>query len=415
MCADVILLNALTIMKIKLQKKFKPVRDRVHYGGAVINNEEIDALLATINKNGGFNWTVGERGSEFEKALAKYTGHKHAVFTNSGSSALLLSLLSLNLSKGSFVVLPATTFPTAFSSIVYAGYKPLIVDAKIETFNIDEKELEKAFRKFSNIGAVIAVNIAGNIPNLVAIKKLTKRYGAKLLLDNCDGFGGKYAGKPVESLADIVATSFHAAHIITTGEGGAVFTSEPEVAIRVRQFRDWGREDGSDESTSLSGLPADYPRRYSFPVLGFNLKPLELQAAVGVVQLKKLKKFKKIRTGNFKKLNKIFSKYPHLFKPVQAENDADPCWFSFPIFIHGVPKSDLVSYLSKNNIDTRPIFAGNILRHPIGKAQSLGVCSNADEILKKGLFIGLSPRTTPEMIRFVEKTVDNFAKRYLKQ
>ena len=396
-------------MKFK-HSKFRPIKDRVHYGGAVITDKEVNALLATINKNGGFNWTVGEKGAEFEKALADYTGHKHAVFTNSGSSALLLSLSALNLPKGSLVVLPATTFPTAFSSLVYAGYKPLVVDSKVETFNIDEKELGKAFKKVPNIKAVIAVNIAGNIPDLTAIRKITKKYGAKLILDNCDGFGGRYDNKPVESLADVAATSFHAAHIITTGEGGAVFTSDPEIAERARQFRDWGREGADDAPTELPGLPSDYPKRYSYPVLGFNLKPLELQAAVGLVQLKKLGKFKKIRTNNFGRLHKIFSKYPSLFTPVRTEDHADPCWFSFLIFIHGISKSVLVNHFAKNNIETRPIFAGNILRHPIGKVQSLNICPNADEILKKGLFIGLSPRTTPDMIKFIEKTVDDFVK-----
>ena len=404
--------SSITKMNIK-SPKFKPIKDRIHYGGAVITNEEINALLATIKKNGGFNWTVGEKGREFEKALADYTSHRHVIFTNSGSSALLLGLLALNLPKGSFVILPATTFPTAFSSIIYAGYKPLIIDSKVETFNIDEKELEKAFKKYPKTKAVIAVNIAGNIPNLDAIGKIVKRYKAKLVLDNCDGFGGKYKGKPVESIADVAATSFHAAHIITTGEGGAVFTSNPEIAMRARQFRDWGREDGDDSLTKLgNGLPEDYPRRYSYPVLGFNLKPLELQAAVGLVQFKKLEKFKQIRTNNFKQLNNIFSKYPNLFKPVVIERNADPCWFSFPILVIGVLRSSFVNFLSENNIETRPIFAGNILRHPIGKAQSLGSCKNADEILEKGVFIGLSPRTTSDMIKFMGKTINDFAKNY---
>lgn len=390
--------------------KFRPVKDRVHYGGAVITNEEIEALLATIKTNSGFNWTVGKKGTEFENALAKYTGHKNVVFTNSGSSALLLGLLALQFPKGSLVILPATTFPTAFSSIIYAGYKPLIVDSKLETFNIDEKELEKAFKEFPQAKAVIAVNIAGNIPNLSVIKKITKRYNAKLILDNCDGFGGKYGGKPVESVADVVATSFHAAHIITTGEGGAVFTSDSSIGTRARQFRDWGREDGDDTPTKLSGLPKDYPRRYSYPVLGLNLKPLELQAAVGLVQLKKLEKFKSIRTSNFGKLNKILSKYPSILMPIKKEKDADPCWFSFPILVHGTTRAAFVNYLAKNNIETRPIFSGNILRHPIGKCISIGSCPNADKILKEGVFIGLSPRTTPEMIKFIWKTIDDFVK-----
>ena len=400
-------------MKKNSLNKFIPIKDRVHYGGAVIGNQEINALLGTIKESGGFNWTLGKNGLAFENAIAKYAGHKQAIFTNSGSSALLLGLLALNLPKDSLIILPATTFPTAFSSIIYAGYRPLVIDSKLETFNLDEKELERAFKKFPSVKAVIAVNIAGNIPNLAAIKKITQKYGAKLILDNCDGFGGYYNKKPVESFADVAATSFHAAHIITAGEGGAVFASNPKIAERARQIRDWGREGGDDLPTKLSGLPKDYPRRYSYPVLGLNLKPLELQAAVGLVQLKKLRKFKSIRKTNFSKLNNVFLKYPSLFKPVQVEKGADPCWFSFPILIHGIPRSVFVNHLSENNIETRPIFAGNILRHPIGKCEVIGGCSNADEILEKGIFIGLSPRTTPAMIKFIEKTVDNFAEKHL--
>lgn len=393
----------------KKTKKFLPIRDRVHYGGAIIDRREINALLETIEKSGGYNWTIGEKGKEFEAVLSKYTEQKHTILTNSGSSALLIGLLSMNLPKGSKVVLPATTFPTAYSSIIYAGYKPLVIDVKLETFNIDEKELERAFSTHKNIGAVIAVNIAGNIPNLSLIRKIVKKHNAKLLLDNCDGFGGIYNKRPVESMADLVATSFHAAHIITTGEGGAVFTSDSETAKRARQYRDWGREGGDDKQTQLGSLPDDYPRRYSYPVLGLNLKPLELQAAIGLVQFQKLNRFKAARTNNFKKLNEIFSNYPDKFKVVKTEKGSEPCWFSFPILITGFPRKNLVNCLEKNNIETRPIFSGNILRHPIGnKCEALRNCSNADEILKNGLFIGLSPRTTLEMIGFIKKVVDNF-------
>ncbi len=394
-------------MKNKNESKFVPIKSRIRYGGAVITNQEIKALLETIVASGGFNWTIGQKGEEFEKILSDYTRQKYTILTNSGSSALLIGLLALHLPKGSRIVLPATTFPTAYSSIIYAGHKPLVIDSKTETFNIDEKELEKAFEKYDNIKAVIAVNIAGNIPNLKKIRGITKNHNAKLILDNCDGFGGCYNNKSVESLADVAATSFHAAHIITMGEGGAVFTSDPEVANRARQYRDWGREGGDDKPTELKDLPADYPKRYSYPVLGLNLKPLELQAAVGIVQFKKLEKFKAMRSRNFRLLNKIFSKYPDHFKVMKLESGAEPCWFSFPILVTGMPRKTLVDTLEKNNIETRPIFSGNILRHPIGKCESLGNCSNADEILKKGVFIGLSPRTTPDMIRFVGKVIED--------
>ncbi len=394
------------INQLRKNNKFVPGKSRVHYGGAVIDNREVDALLETIRINGGFNWTIGKKGTEFEKILSDYTKQKYTILTNSGSSSLLIGLLALHLPKGSRVVLPATTFPTAYSSIIYAGYKPLVIDSKVETFNIDEKELEKVFGKYKDVKAVIAVNIAGNIPNLYKINKTVKKHGAKLILDNCDGFGGRYNNKPVESLADVVATSFHAAHIITMGEGGAVFTSDPEVANRARQYRDWGREGGDDKPTELKGLPADYPQRYSYPVLGFNLKPLELQAAVGIVQFKKLKKFRTIRSRNFELLNKIFSKYPDHFRVVKIENGAKPCWFSFPVLVTGMSRKTLVDCLEKNNIETRPIFSGNILKHPIGNCESLSNCPNANKILEKGVFIGLSPRTTPDMIKFVEKVIN---------
>ena len=393
--------------ELKNKVKFIPKQSRIHYGGAVISEQEINALLETIKTSGGFNWTIGKKGEELEKTLSKYTQQEYTILTNSGSSALLVGLLALHLPKGSRVILPATTFPTAYSSIIYAGYKPLVVDSKLETFNIDEKEFEKSLNKYNDIRAVIAVNIAGNIPNLSKIKRVANKHGIKVILDNCDGFGGLYNNKPVESLADVVATSFHAAHIITMGEGGAVFTSDPGVANRARQYRDWGREGSDDKPTELKELPTDYPKRYSYPVLGLNLKPLELQAAVGIVQFKKLKKFKAMRSRNFRLLNKIFSKYPDHFKVMQTESGAEPCWFSFPILVTGMTRKTLVDVLEKNNIETRPIFSGNILRHPIGKCESVGNCPNADEILKKGVFIGLSPRTTPEMIRFVGRVVDD--------
>jgi len=393
--------------ELKNKVKFIPKQSRIHYGGAVISEQEINALLETIKTSGGFNWTIGKKGEELEKILSKYTQQEYTILTNSGSSALLVGLLALHLPKGSRVILPATTFPTAYSSIIYAGYKPLVVDSKLETFNIDEKEFEKSLNKYNDIRAVIAVNIAGNIPNLSKIKGVANKHGIKVILDNCDGFGGLYNNKPVESLADVVATSFHAAHIITMGEGGAVFTSDLEVANRARQYRDWGREGSDDKPTELKELPTDYPKRYSYPVLGLNLKPLELQAAVGIVQFKKLKKFKAMRSRNFRLLNKIFSKYPDHFKVMKTESGAEPCWFSFPILVTGMTRKTLVDVLEKNNIETRPIFSGNILRHPIGKCESVGNCPNADEILKKGVFIGLSPRTTPEMIHFIGRVVDD--------
>ena len=397
-------------MKIlKKEKKFKR-GDRVHYGGGVIDDREITAILKTIQEGNGANWTVGKKGVEFEGVLSSYTKHKYVTLTNSGSSALLLALVALNLPKDSLVMIPATCFPTAYSAIIYAGYKPLVVDSDPDSFNIDLEAVSGAFQRLGrDIKAVIAVNIAGNIPDLDFIRGLCRTYGAKLVLDNCDGFGGKYKGKPVEYAADVACTSFHAAHIISMGEGGAVFTSDHGVADRVKQLRDWGREDGTDKPTTIKSLPKGYPRRYSYPVLGFNLKPLELQAAMGIVQFKKMEKFKKMRANNWNALLGIFGKYPNLFATKVVTADADPCWFSFPVSVLG-DKSKFVQWMEKHNIETRPIFAGNITKHT-ASLKTVGTFDGADFIMEHGMFIGCSPRTTKEMIGYIEKVVDEYARK----
>lgn len=406
--------------KIKKVSKFRPGVDRVHYGGAFIGEAEIKSLLDSVTENGGFTWTIGKRGTQLEKELAVLAGHKSAVLTNSGSSALLLALLGLDLPKGSAVALPATCFPTALSAIKYAGHDPVIVDSDVPTFNMSYNSLvsllygfEKGKRK---LAAVVLVAIAGNVPDMEAYRKLARKHGFKLILDNCDGFGGTFKGKPIESYADIACTSFHAAHIISMGEGGAVFTSDSSVERRVRQYRDWGREDGSDLPTTIEALPAGYPRRYSYPVLGFNLKPLELQAAVGLVQLKKLSKFKKMRAQNYKRLREIFSKYPSCFINVGVVTGAEPCWFSFPLLVLTPERKEGVrefsKFLESKNIETRPIFAGNIKKHTIGKnLYSMKDLQGADDILNYGMFIGLSPRTTPEMLDWIEKCVDEYVEK----
>lgn len=399
-------------MSLKKQSKFRPGKDRVHYGGAFIDQGEVNAVVKSITHAGGFSWTIGGKGTEFEKVLSAYTKHKYTVLANSGSSALLLAILALDLPKGSVIALPATCFPTALSAIQYAGHKAVLIDSDPRTFNLDVPGVEQAAR--GGIAALIAVAIAGNIPEMDKLKALSKKYKFKLILDNCDGFGGKYDKKPVESWADVACTSFHAAHIISMGEGGAVFTSDRAVADRARQYRDWGREGASDAPTTISTLPKGYPQRYAYPVLGMNLKPLELQAAVGLVQFKKLEKFKKIREFNFATLTKIFGRYPGLFMTMESPSKASPCWFSFPVYVRSGAR-EFSKFLESKQIETRPIFAGNIYRHPIGKdCFVIGNTSGADDIMEHGMFIGLSPRTTPDMLEWIDECVEEWAKKQMK-
>lgn len=379
----------------------------------MIGREEVRAITEAVQENGGFTWTIGKRGARMEAELSKLTGVENVVLTNSGSSALLLALLALNLPRGSRVMLPATLFPTALSAVKYAGLSPVVIDSDPKTLCINDEELEEALEELPNVAAVIVVNIAGSMPFYPNILKLQRKYKFKLIIDNCDGFGGTHKGRFIESFADVATTSFHAAHILSMGEGGAVFAKDKAVAKRARMFRDWGREGGDDKPTAIKELPRDYPQRYSYPVLGFNLKPLELQAAVGLVQIKKLDTFFEIRKRNFEALLETFS-VSSFFRGVCVYFENEPCWFSFPVICRteGI-RTNAVKFLESKNIETRPIFAGNIMKHPASEGSiAFSSLSGAEEIMRRAFFVGLSPRTTPEMLRYIERCVKEFIKKY---
>ncbi len=371
----------------------------IHYAGAVIDNKEVDAILDVIYSSNGRNWTIGEKGKQFEEELGRVSGCRNVVTTNSGSSALLLSILGLDLPKGSLIAIPATCFPTAYNAITYAGHIPVVVDSDIKTFNISLESLCNVIKNF-NIAAVLVELIAGNIPDLDVILDICNVNNVKVILDNCDGFGGRYKEKPVESYADVAATSFHAAHIICTGEGGAVFTNDNMIAEKARQYRDWGREDGTDNTTNIPSLPRDYPKRYSYVVPGFNLKMLELQAAMGLVQLTKLNSFMKDRTDNFEFLKENLKDLPGI-QLVEVVENAAPCWLSFPIYCN-ISRSDLTNFYTKKGIETRPIFAGNIVEQPyVKRSYQLEDLTGANLILKNGMFLPVSPRNSKEAYQYI--------------
>ncbi len=270
---------------------FQPKVDRISYGGASIGLEEVKAVMDCMLTQGGTRWTVGENSVKFEEELAEKTGVKRAVVVNSGSSALLVALTALHLPKGSKVIIPAVNFPTAFNAIIQCGLVPYVVDVDIKTLNLDLEEVKKAVEK-TEIKAVIAVNIASNP---VDYRKLRKIVGeAKIICDNCDGYGTLVDGKFVDTYADISCVSFHAAHIITTGEGGACLTDDTELADRCLKLREWGRATGTDDIYQYSGFPEDYRSRYVYEEIGYNMKPLELQCAMGRVQLTRLEDLGKL-------------------------------------------------------------------------------------------------------------------------
>ena len=383
---------------------FTPIVDRIKYGGAMIGQEEKDAINRVLDSDNGSRWTVGEESIALEKELAEVTGVKRAVLTNSGSSALLVALTALHLPKGSGVIIPAVNFPTAYNAILQCGLVPVVVDVDINTLNLDLGEVAKAFIRRSDITAVIAVNIAGNPVDLITLRKIVGDH-VKIILDDCDGYGTTFNGKMVEQYADIGCVSFHAAHIITMGEGGAVLTNDEELGTRALKLREWGRASGTENIYKYPGFPDDYRERYVYEEIGFNMKPLELQCAMGRIQLKKLTQFKDARRRNHKLLEEQFKNNPK-FTIVSALEGADPCWFSFPLLCTGVARRHAMETFEKNNIECRTIFSGNITLHPAYKDTPrivIGDLKNANTVMKDGMFLSCHPSIDEDMINFIGK------------
>lgn len=380
---------------------FTPKVDRISYGGAIISFEEVLAVMNCMLTQGGTRWTMGENSVALERELAETFGVRRSVLTNSGSSALLVALTSLHLPKGSKVIVPAVNFPTAFNAILQCGCIPVVVDVDLKTLNIDIKEVEKAISMNPEVKAIFAVHIAANPVDLIELRKIVgDRY---IISDNCDGSGTTFRGSYIDGYADLSCVSFHAAHIITMGEGGAVLTSNVELADRCLKLREWGRASGTDEIYEYEGFPEDYRARYVYEEIGFNMKPLELQCAMGRVQLKKMLTFKEARKKNYQALKEIFSTLPQ-FKTIESIPDSDPCWFSFPILCDEIKRKKVFEAFEGNNIECRTIFSGNILRHPAYKKTEhiqVGSLKNADYVMANGMFLSVHPSITPEMIKFI--------------
>jgi CDP-6-deoxy-D-xylo-4-hexulose-3-dehydrase len=312
-------------------------------------------------------------------------------------------LSALQLPENSEVIIPACNFPTVVNAALVNGYRPVLVDVDPLTYCLDLDKAERAITKKTK--AIVVVDIAGNTVDLENLHRIAKKHKLVTILDNCDGFGSEFRDRFVETYVDIASTSFHAAHIITTGEGGAVFTNNNTFADRVVSMREWGRAMDSDKPIKYPGLPDDYPSRYTYITRGFNLKPIELQAAMGRVQLKKLRRIKQARSKNFNLLISNLSPFSNFLSLPYVEKNADISWFSFPITLKGgLSRKDFLRFLEGKNIETRVIFAGNILKQPAYKNAGLRAASdlsNSNRILRSSFFISVHPSVTGEMMDYV--------------
>lgn len=380
----------------------------LRYGGSSCDDREYKAVMDSVQKSiKSGNWQAGKQAKLLEQEAADFLGVKHGLLTTSGSAAGLLALSALELPRRSEVIIPAVTFPTIFNIILQCGLTPVVVDSKVGTYNLDPDELEKAITKRTK--AIIVVHALGNPVDMPKVMKIAKKHKLYVIEDNCDGWGSKLNGKQVGSFGDISFTSFHAAHIVSMGVGGGVFTSSKELAQKVRMYRDWGRQADINESknTKHKDLPEDYNPRFIYEKIGYNFQILELQAAMGRVQLKKAGKIKQLRKRNFNYLYKHLGKFPDLILPTWNEN-ADVCWFSMPLSVTG-ERGPLLRLLEKRGIETRPMFAGNILKHPAYKGMKVkSFAKEADWILEHSFWVSVHPRLKQADLDYIVKTFDKY-------
>ncbi len=381
----------------------------IRYGGSMCDEREYNAVMKSVKesiKSGG--WQQGKEGDLLEKEAANFLNVKYGVLTTSGSCAGLLALSALELPRGSEVIISAVTFPTIFNIILQCGLIPVIVDAKIGTYNFDVEEVEKAITNKTK--AIIAVHAVGNPCDMPALMKLAKKHKIYVIEDNCDGWGSSIKNKRIGSFGNVSITSFHAAHIVSMGVGGGIFTNDKKIAERVRVYRDWGRQANTKKQNIYKTLPEDYNPRFIYEKIGYNFQILDLQAAMGRVQLRKANKIKRLRKANFNYLVEKLGAYSDkLFLPETVEG-ADVCWFALPLTYSG-DRGKLVKHLEKRGIETRSMFAGQIHKHPAyanSEYRLSGELKDSEYILKHSFWIGVHPRMTQEDREYVVKAFDDF-------
>ncbi len=404
--------------KLIQNKKFSPGKDWVWYAPHthdVFAQPEIDAVMETL-KDGWL--TTGKRTAEFERQIGEIFGKKHSLFVNSGSSANLIALAVLKLPKGSEVITPACNFNTTVAPIVQNGLTPVFVDVKEGFYTVDARELVKAITKKTR--AMILPHLIGNLIDLSEIKKIAKAKKIILIEDSCDTIGSTWMKKPTGNWSDITTTSFYASHVITSGgAGGMVMFNDPKLRESARIFRDWGRGITKHDDQIRSRLgkfkinDKPYDSAFVFVEQGYNMRPTEIQAAFGLKQLERLGDFMVSRKKVFDSLHEFFSKHLDNFIIPQQEKEAEVNWLAFPLTIQKgskIKRNELVKYLEDHKIQTRPLFAGNVVKHPAYKkvGRSIGKLPVSNHILENSFLIGAHHGMTDEMVDYVKKVFTDY-------
>ncbi len=417
------------------QKSFSE-GERISYGGRVFNQQE---LVNLVDASLDFWLTTGRYCQEFETEFAKFLEVKYCSLTNSGSSANLLAFMALtspklgerHIKKGDEVITVAAGFPTTVAPIIQYGAIPVFVDIELPSYNIDVHMLEKAMSDKTK--AVMIAHTLGNPFDLQAVKDFCDAHQLWLIEDNCDALGSRYqyngAWKYTGTVGDIGTSSFYPPHHMTMGEGGAVYTNNLQLKRIVESFRDWGRDcwcpSGNDDtckhrfSQQFGELPRGYDHKYVYSHFGYNLKVTEMQAAIGCAQLRKLPEFIKKRRENWQRLYDGLCDLDKYFILPQPMENSKPSWFGFLLTVQadvGFSREAIVTYLEKQGIQTRMLFAGNLLKHPCFdemRAQQrdyrvVGVLENTDQVMHQTFWIGVYPGMTDAMLDFMVAKIREF-------
>ena len=393
---------------------------KIYYGRAVYNKKEINAVLSVL-KNKSLSLIDGDNVKKLEKTVSKIFGKKYGLMVNSGSSANLLGLSSFNFKKGSEVITPNLTFSTTVAPIYQLGLIPHFVGVEENKFVADYRHIEKCINK--KTVAIMIPNLLGNIANWKKISQIAKKYKLKVIEDSADTIGYSVDKKNTGKYSDIVTNSFYASHIINgAGTGGIVCFNDYKLYEKAKLLRGWGRSSATfNESESvnkrfnikISGI--DYDAKYVFSEMGYNFLPSEISAAFALEQIKKLKNNIKIRNRNFSRLTSFFKKYENLFKLPEKYEGVNTPWLAFPLVIKKnkiFNRKKLQIYLENNNIQTRTIFTGNILKQPVMKNKKFKNHKNcntvADDVMKNGILIGCHQGMNISDINFICKKFHKF-------
>jgi CDP-6-deoxy-D-xylo-4-hexulose-3-dehydrase len=432
---EILALVSQYVLEQKLSKTWTAGKDWVQYAGPLFDEDEYVSSIETLLDG----WLVlGKKGISFEDKFPKLVGKTNGILTNSGSSSNLIMMSALtskrlyNLPKGTKVITPIAGFPTTINPIFQVGFEPLFVDIDLDTLNLNLEQVEEQAKKGAKV--ITFAHVLGNPPNMDELMRIIKQYDLILLEDCCDALGSTYDGKPLGSFGEFASCSFYPAHHITMGEGGFIACNTPHQEKIVRSFREWGRgcycvgmkagllkngTCGNRFDNWLPSLPDEiFDHKYVYDEIGYNLKPIEVQAAMGLEQIKKLPYINERRKHNHARLCRIFSQYEDYFIIPTATDKSDPSWFAFAVTIKDNTKfkrSEIINHFESNKIQTRPYFAGNIMLQPaytgiMNTEDVIKNYPNARKVTTDTFFLGTSPVITDEQLDYIDLTLQSFFK-----